>query len=456
MATEYQHVTGEWRITAIDSRDDTDPYPETETLKGRVHFTARFDAWDRFASLLASDDTGVYQLVVRGVTYPVVRGRLIDLQGRDGVWLPAVIDGVPIVWTAQPELQTDPARGVKGEPVRVDPVTWAPPAAGNALLPGSSTYPGADTLPGADSVANREVNLAEVVDGTIEFAEPVVSAVAALVMEARAERTAADAAATDARSSSSQAATASLAAAGYADDAAGSASAAATSASAASGSATSAAAAATTADEAADAADASALAAADSASAAADSAGAASSSATAAAGSATQAAGSATAAAGSATAAAGSASAAATDAARAEAAADAAELGAPDGGWTVDTLAAGVQASLSKADSALQSVAVADVDGLALELDAKADLVGGKVPAAQLPDPPAVPVQSVNGETGAVVLDAADVGARPAGAIPQADVAGLTDALAGKAPAHETVTTLPATGTPGKLYLILK
>lgn len=232
MAIEHQHVTGEWRITAVDSRNDPDALPETETLKGRVHFTARFDAWDRFASLLASDEAGTYQLIVRGVTYPVVAGRLMDLQARDGVMLPAVIDGVPIVWTARPELMTDPGRGVDGSPVVADTVTWAPP----------------DPVDGL-----RSINLAEVVDGTIEFAEPVVSAVAVLAAEARYERDLAEAAATSATAASSAASGSSLAAAGYADDAETAAGAAAESAAAASGSASTASAAATAANEDADA-----------------------------------------------------------------------------------------------------------------------------------------------------------------------------------------------------------
>lgn len=181
---------------------------------------------------------------------------------------------------------------------------------------------------------------------------------------------------------------------------------------------------------------------------------------------------------------------------------------------TLAKLAAAVQTSLGKADSALQAapvtsvatktgavvLVIADIGGLQAALDAgttalttKADLVGGVVPTAQIPayavteylgpvasqaamlaltgqrgdwctrtdlgtnwilnaEPastlanwtplsyPAAPVTSVNTQTGVVVLAAADVGARPAGAIPQGDVTNLVSDLSGKAPTSHTHT----------------
>lgn len=74
--------------------------------------------------------------------------------------------------------------------------------------------------------------------------------------------------------------------------------------------------------------------------------------------------------------------------------------------------------------------------------------VDGKVPAAQLPaGSGGGAVDSVNGQTGVVVLDATDVGAAPTShAHAEADVTGLTASLAGKAPTVHTHTTGQVTG----------
>ncbi|MFI2216512.1 hypothetical protein ACH47B_06465 [Rhodococcus sp. NPDC019627] len=504
-AIEYQHVVGEWRITDYDSRDDVDAIPETNTLKGRVTFSAKWDERDRFATIRVPEDGDAesFALSVRPMVFPVVAGRLQDREARDGVMLPAVAGGVPIVWTATPELFEDPGLGMKGDAVRADPVIFGPP------------------VPAGDG--SRTVNLADVVNGTIEYPEPIVSQVAALVQDAEAAKTEAETAAGLADASADAAASSANASAGSAGAAAATLVTVQAAADAAAGSATAAAGSAGAAASSAAAADTSEAAAAGSASAASSSATAADGSADAAALSADAAADSATAAAGSATAAAGSAATAGTEANRAQteanraqAAADAAEVGAPAGGWTEAELSASVNASLDKADTALQSVpahthTTAQVTGLDTALAGKADLVGGQIVTSQLPavaissrtvvaDRPALlaltaqegdvgiitsgadrgsyilgsgpannfaswalmvapadAVSSVNNQTGAVNLGAADVGAAPAvHTHTTAQVTGLDGALAGKAPAHQLVASLPATGTAGVLYLIAK
>lgn len=112
-----------------------------------------------------------------------------------------------------------------------------------------------------------------------------------------------------------------------------------------------------------------------------------------------------------------------------------------------------------------------DVTGLGTALSSKADLISGKVPAAQLPDPPTVPVTKVAGKTGEVVLVKGDVGlgnvdnttdankpvstatqtalngkAAASHTHAQADVTGLTTALAGKAAASHSHAISDVTG----------
>ncbi|QOV99494.1 hypothetical protein [Rhodococcus pyridinivorans] len=470
MTIEYQHVTGEWRITGYDSRDDVDALPEQLPLRGTVTFTAKFDKYDRFKTIYVPGVGGApgHQLRVRDMKFPVVKGRLMDRQARDGVMLPAVVGGVPIIWTARPDLYEDPGTGALGAPVPADKVTWSPPPPEGdngepleALLPGPDLLPGVDVFPTAGGgtpppgEVTRRVDLGAIVDATIEYIEPVVSHVAYLVGEARdaeagaytsardaeASATAAATSASDAATSAGGADTARQAAATSATQAADRATAAATSATNAATSATAAAGSATAADQ-------SKQAAATSASNAATSAGAANTARDAAAGSAANAAGSATAAAGSATTSQQQADRARDEADRAQTAADSAVAGVPIGGWPYSDLAAPVRASLDKADTALQDVAVADVDGLLDQLDGKADLdTGGLVPRNQLP----THAHSVNGQTGDVDLDAADVGAAPASVVQD-----VTNLQTGKAPAHQIVASLPATGTPGVLYLVPK
>lgn len=80
-------------------------------------------------------------------------------------------------------------------------------------------------------------------------------------------------------------------------------------------------------------------------------------------------------------------------------------LESPSGGVTSVNGQTGI-VNLDYADvGALADTLPGEPDGLA-QLDS-----GGKVPAAQLPPYPTVPVSSVNGQTGAVVLDYTDVGA---------------------------------------------
>lgn len=167
-SVEWQHVTGMWKITDYDSREDPDALPEQKTLKGRCVFRARFDATDQAEAILVPDAAGSYLLSVREMVFPIVHGRLIDREARDGVMLPAVAGGVPIVWTAIPELQEDPGTGITGAPVPANSITFAPAA--------------------PDGGGNRSVNLADVVDSSIVFPPMVESRVAQLVVEATAAR----------------------------------------------------------------------------------------------------------------------------------------------------------------------------------------------------------------------------------------------------------------------------
>ncbi|WP_037165004.1 hypothetical protein [Rhodococcoides fascians] len=497
MAIEYQHVTGGWKITDYDSRTDEDPFPDESTLKGKVTFVASFDERDRFAAIrVPGDETDpAYALSVRPMVFPVVAGRLQDRQARDGAWLPAVVAGVPIVWTATPELFEDPGRGVLGDKVRADSVTFGP----------------ADP----DATGERAVNLANIMDAGTEYPAPVISRVAQLVRDAEsAAQAAAGSAAGVAESarvagvSAAEAADSELAAASSATTALGSEVAAGDSAEAAQASASdaaSSAAAASGAGAARDAAEASELAAAGSASAAAESATDAGAAADSAADSATDAG-------------------AAAD--RAEVAADAAELGAPAGGWSESELSASVRDSLDRADGALPdapgSVSLANLGEdvapafgavvdeaveTALEkvprLGPKGTIATSYMPAVSLSKPwrvdsiaemlalpaaggsvavivtgddrgsfmlgegdpsdveswvrlvaPDDRVSSVNGQVGPVNLEAGDVGAAAAQhghAIE--DVAGLQGALAARLPAL-VVDELPADPAAGVLYLV--
>lgn len=161
---EWQHVTGEWRITDYDSRDDADALPEQMPLKGTVTFRARFDSHERFAAINVPDPAGSYLLSMREMVYPVIHGRLQDRQARDGVMLPATAGGVPIVWEATPALETDPGVFTKGVEVRADKVTFLPPA--------------------KDASGERHINLSDVFDTTISLPPIVESRVAELVRQA--------------------------------------------------------------------------------------------------------------------------------------------------------------------------------------------------------------------------------------------------------------------------------
>lgn len=88
------------------------------------------------------------------------------------------------------------------------------------------------------------------------------------------------------------------------------------------------------------------------------------------------------------------------------------------------------RALLEKADAAAVktalAIAIADVSGLATALAAKADLVGGKVPSAQLPDPPTVPVKASGAELRTATND--DKFLTPKSVADAAALVALTDA----------------------------
>ncbi|WP_458681964.1 hypothetical protein [Prescottella equi] len=161
---EFQHVTGAWMITDYDSPNDEDALPEQVPLKGTCTFRARFDTRDRAKAIHVPDAAGSYLLSIREMEYAVVHGRLQDRQARDGVMLPVVVGGVPIVWTVTPDLQEDPGVGITGAKVAANTITFGP----------------ADP----DDNGVRRLNLADIADTNIDYPDPVISRMAVLVKQA--------------------------------------------------------------------------------------------------------------------------------------------------------------------------------------------------------------------------------------------------------------------------------
>lgn len=84
-------VTGDWRTITGDTPLDPDPYPDIVTVTGHVRFSP-----DDLGPRLA--DGTAY--TIGPVTALIADGQLRDLQGREGVWLAADVDGQPVAWTA--------------------------------------------------------------------------------------------------------------------------------------------------------------------------------------------------------------------------------------------------------------------------------------------------------------------------------------------------------------------
>lgn len=137
-----------------------------------------------------------------------------------------------------------------------------------------------------------------------------------------------------------------------------------------------------------------------------------------------------------------------------------AETGAPEGGWPVNSLASGIQSTLTYANTAYSAVsgAVSEVSsangGKLLRVGANGKIVVPAPTVATDPTPQSwviarvnqaiadysseasSPVTSINGKTGAVTLGAADVGARPSGTpLTVSETTGLQAALDSKAAA---------------------
>lgn len=84
------HVTGDWRTIIGDTPADPDPFPDVVPLTGHVRFVP--NGGPRLA------DGTAY--TIGPITALVADGQLRDLQGRNGVWLAANVDGLTIEWQA--------------------------------------------------------------------------------------------------------------------------------------------------------------------------------------------------------------------------------------------------------------------------------------------------------------------------------------------------------------------
>lgn len=148
----------------------------------------------------------------------------------------------------------------------------------------------------------------------------------------------------------------------------------------------------------------------------------------------------------------------------------------PSGGIPASDLASAVQTSLDKADTALQTAPVTSVNGQtgAVVLDASDVGAGtyskpsGGIPASDLASSvqtslgkadtalQSAPVISVNSKTGAVTLTASDVGAgtysKPSGGIPKSDLASSVQTSLGKA--DTALQTAPVASVAGKTGVV--
>lgn len=96
-----QHVTGDW--SHIWGREVLRP-------DGLAVFTPIPGAYGPLRAVTVGE--------VRAL---VTRGRLVDLQGRDGVWLAAVVDGLPVRWRARVVSLVAGGSALEFAPVEFDP-----------------------------------------------------------------------------------------------------------------------------------------------------------------------------------------------------------------------------------------------------------------------------------------------------------------------------------------------
>ena len=109
---EYGHVFANYVKSVADTPADPDPYPDIVTVNGQVSVTATFPGSAARGSLRLPGNPRSYGLIVTGDTFEIINSKLVDHEGREGVWLVAAVDEVPLSWQAVVTLQDSAGRTI--------------------------------------------------------------------------------------------------------------------------------------------------------------------------------------------------------------------------------------------------------------------------------------------------------------------------------------------------------
>lgn len=118
---EYMTVTGLWSHVIDDGIVDGDPNPDIVKPTGKVIFAPKLPAG------FVIGGTPTENVTIAELPALIAAGILTDLQGNDGVQLPARIDGTPIRWVAKPDVRYNK------QSLATKSVTFDPPTTGTTL-----------------------------------------------------------------------------------------------------------------------------------------------------------------------------------------------------------------------------------------------------------------------------------------------------------------------------------
>lgn len=135
-------------VQSVSDKDgDPDPYPDVTLLSGTAKFEAVFDGVSARGALTLPAVPRSKGIVVSGDVFDIVNSNLVDKEGREGVWLLASVDNVPITWRITVTLMDTKNRTVLNSPYIVTEALWnkAPDGGLTVNLPDLIPNPGALT-----------------------------------------------------------------------------------------------------------------------------------------------------------------------------------------------------------------------------------------------------------------------------------------------------------------------
>lgn len=177
---QYGHLYAMFTEGAEDGSVDLDPYPNENWLTGTVTLRPSFDGRATNAALRVPGTPRSRAMVIDEVPYDVIASRLVDRQGREGVWLIIQVGDIPIHWQATVILRDKTNKVILQTAYILTGDSWVTEPNGQrvANLPDLIPNPGLLTPPEGAAILSAQASMNRALDvaAALEEAWPTISA----------------------------------------------------------------------------------------------------------------------------------------------------------------------------------------------------------------------------------------------------------------------------------------